>query len=178
VSAYPRAAAARQPSFFIGIHFSTGIVAEVVAVPEPFPSILAASSEYLPMFWSHLNAIAFIIRPPTLLFEDLPEPSPEYYAQSAVTAPIKRAHSELRSAFLAPSPSGDVHPPHQHLLLCPLHRSASTAMSPGTSADSLFGMSDACVGYSFEHRVVGGKTLFKLASHEGGCTCSTRSCSR
>jgi alpha,alpha-trehalose phosphorylase (configuration-retaining) len=74
-------------------------VAQVIAIAEPLPWILGASPEFLPSFWAHLNAIPFIIRPPTLLFDDLPEPSPEYYASAAVTAAIKHLHPASHSAI-------------------------------------------------------------------------------
>ncbi len=66
---------------------------------EPLPQLLAGCPGFLPTFWSHLNAIPFLIRPPTLLFDDLPDPSPEYYAQAAVAAAIKHIHPAIHSAL-------------------------------------------------------------------------------
>ncbi len=48
----------------------------------------------------HLNTIPFLIRPPTMLFENLPDPAPEYYAQTAIRRAIRELHPSIHSALI------------------------------------------------------------------------------
>jgi alpha,alpha-trehalose phosphorylase (configuration-retaining) len=59
----------------------------------------------------HLNAIPFLIRPSTMLFNNLPDPSPEYYAQAALSRAIKELHPAIHSALLVGTD------PHTHEVL-------------------------------------------------------------
>jgi hypothetical protein len=71
---------------------------QVIAFSEPLPPLLSHCPIFLPTFYAHLQAIPFLISSPTYLFENLPDPDPEYFASNAVSQAIKYLHPAIHSA--------------------------------------------------------------------------------
>ena len=74
------------------------MIFQVVAISEPLPPILAECPIFLPTFYAHLSAIPFLIPSPTYMFENLPDPDPEYFASNAVSVALKHLHPAIHSA--------------------------------------------------------------------------------
>lgn len=74
------------------------MVIQVVAVSEPLPLPLKNCPIFLPTLWMHLNAIPFLVPSPFMMFADLPDPLPEYFASTAVAEAIKHLHPAIHSA--------------------------------------------------------------------------------
>lgn len=78
------------------------LVFQVVAISEPLPALLKNCPSFLPALWQHLNAIPFLVPSPVMMFSELPDPSPEYYASTAVGQAIKHLHPAIHSAIRIP----------------------------------------------------------------------------
>jgi hypothetical protein len=74
------------------------MIFQVIAVSEPLPPLLAKCPIFLPSFYAHLSAIPFLIPSPTYMFENLPDPDPEYFASNAVSVALKHLHPAIHSA--------------------------------------------------------------------------------
>lgn len=144
------------------LSLSQGFVAQLIAVSEPLPPLLADSPPFLPTLWGHLDAIPFIVRPPTLLFDNLPDPSPEYYAITAVNTAIKHLHPTIHSAVAVGSD------PNTHVVLVDAAGQIRIAGLSGyeqTTSPKLWRRFMALVRHVKSRKI---KVLFASATSAGG----------